>query len=545
MSSVSRPGSPRPACQRQVEVLGGSRALASSNATVSMVGAQVLADGGNAVDASLAMAAVSWMVLPGQCGLGGDAFAIVREPNGEVWTVGGSGLGPDGGTPDFYRELGYGALPMTGARAVAVPGAVAALRALHARGGSRPLADLWAPAIGLGTRGVPCTTKTRNDIAEYAAELGRDPGTRAAFLPGGELPRVGQLLAQPELAAFIAMVADDREGFYAGEFAERAVAALRAGGAPFSGEEWAAGASAPAQAAITRPYGSGILHQTPLPTPGWMVLQQAAICDGVLNNHERLGATAIHWLAEAARQGFRDRFATCGSDTQAWARTLEADAVGRARAEISLMQASASGPARVDGDTTSTVCVDDDGRAVSFIHSLAFTFGARITVPGTGVVLNNRLGRGAYLIDGHPNEVRPGRKPLHTLNAYLLDHPERGLLHVGNCPGGDGQIQWNMQVISHLMDHGTDPQTAVALPRVTVFPGSDADVMDRPDELRCEEGFPRETLDQLADWGHRVKVVPLQVGGPGGSAMVISADHDQGVLRAGADPRMEGTALAI
>ena len=155
------------------------------------------------------------------------------------------------------------------------------------------------------------------------------------------------------------------------------------------------------------------------------------------------------------------------------------------------MQAGAPGPARVDGDTTSTVCVDDEGRAVSFIHSLAFTFGARITVPGTGVVLNNRLGRGAYLIDGHPNEVRPGRKPLHTLNAWVADHPERGLLHVGNCPGGDGQVQWNMQVISHLVDHGTDPQDAVSLPRFTVFPGSDADVVGRPEELRCEEGLPR------------------------------------------------------
>ena len=165
-------------------------------------------------------------------------------------------------------------------------------------------------------------------------------------------------------------------------------------------------------------------------------------------------------------------------------------------------------------------------------------------MPGTGVVLNNRLGRGAYLIDGHPNEVRPRRKPLHTLNAWLAED-DRGLRHVGNCPGGDGQVQWNMQVLSHVVDHGTDPQTAVSLPRFSVFPGSDADVVDQPEELRVEPGLPATTLHRLRGWGHRVRQVPLQVGGPGGSALAISVDHDHGVLRAGADPRMEGMAIGL
>ncbi len=536
---------PTPAPQQKIEALGGRCAVASSNPTISAVGARVLAGGGNAVDASLAMAAVGWMVLPGQCGIGGDVFAVVREPDGRVWTVGGSGTGPDGGTADFYRALGHGAVPLTGALAVAVPGAVAALRTLHSTGASQPLDDLWDPAVALGIEGFACTAKTRADIAEYRSELERDAGTHAVFLPGGELPRTGQRLYQPELAEFIRGIAADKDGFYSGAFADKAVASLVAAGAPFSGDEWSAAGSVGVEPALSRSYGDGIIHQTPLPTPGWMVLQQAAICDGVLGDHPLLDATSVHWLSEAARRGFRDRFSTCGSDTDAWARTLDDEAISRARAEVSRLRASTSGPARVDGDTTSTVCVDAEGRAVSFIHSLAFTFGARITVPGTGVVLNNRLGRGAYLIDGHPNEVKPGRRPLHTLNAWIVDHPRDGLLHVGNCPGGDGQVQWNMQVISHLMDHGTDPQTAVSLPRFTVYPGSDANVMGSSEELRCEEGLPAETLERLSDWGHNVVPVPLQVGGPGGSAVVVSADHDNGVLRAGADPRMEGVALAI
>lgn len=526
-------------------MLGSRCAVATSSPTISMVGAHVLAEGGNAVDASLAMAAAGWMVLPGQCGIGGDVFAMVREPDGEIWTVGGSGFGPDGGTPEFYRSLGHATIPLTGALAVAVPGAVAALRALHARGATRPLEELWRPAVNLGSSGVPCTAKTRNDIAEHAVELAGDPGTSATFLPDGGLPRVGQRLFQKELADFVLAVAEGRDGFYDGDFAERAVGFLSESGAPFTGAEWAAGSSVSPQAALSRAYGEGVLHLTPLPTPGWMVLQAAAICDGALRGQQQLDATSIHWMSEALRRGFRDRMESCGSDTDAWRRTLEEDAVARARADIGQLRVSASGPARIDGDTTSTVCVDADGRAVSFIHSLAFTFGARVTVPGTGVVLNNRLGRGAYLVDGHPNEVKPRRKPLHTLNAWIIDDSRRGLLHVGNCPGGDGQVQWNMQVVSHLMDHGSDPQTAVSLPRFTVFPGSDADVVGKPEELRVEPGLRPETLSRLAEWGHRVRPVPWQVGGPGGSAMVISADHERGVLRAGADPRMEGVALAI
>ena len=531
--------------QAKVAALGARYAVATSNPAMSAVGVRVLAEGGNAVDASLAMAAMGWMVLPGQCGIGGDAFAVVREPDGEVWTVGGSGLGPDGGTPDFYRDQGHRQLPMTGALSVAVPGAVAAVRALHARSATRTLEELWRPAAAVGERGLACTRKTRNDIAQHADALGRDPGTRATFLPRGVVPKVGELLFQHDLAQFMKAVAHGTDGFYDGAFAERAMTSLIQAGAPFSGQEWEAGGAVTVAPAISRSYGEVTVHQTPLPTPGWMVLQQAAICEGVLAEQSQLDATSVHWLAEAARQSFRDRFATCGSDSEAWSRTLLEEEVRRARRQVAALDASVSGPARVDGDTTSTVCVDEEGRAVSFIHSLAFTFGARITVPGTGVVLNNRLGRGAYLIDGHPNEVRPGRKPLHTLNAWVVDDERRGLLHVGSCPGGDGQVQWNMQVISHLTDHGSDPQEAVSLPRVTVFPGSDADVTDRAEELRCEVGLPQGTLDQLSAWGHNVVPVPVQVGGPGGSAMVISSRPENGVLLAGADPRMEGTALAV
>lgn len=537
------PAVPAALGQHQQVVLGRSSAIASSHPLITAEGARVLAAGGTAIDATLAMAAVSWIVLPGQCGIGGDAFAIVREPDGRVWTVGGSGYGPDGGTADFYRQRGHDAIPLTGALSVTVPGAPAA-HAVLARHARWELDRLWATGIRLARDGFPCTAKNRFDITERRVPLAADPSTAACFLPDGDVPAVGRLLHQRDLADTLEGLAQDPLSFYRGELAERSLAFLRSGGAPFDGGEWAAGAELTEEDPITGSYGGLTLHQTPLPSAGWMVLQQAGLLDGSLTTPDLLGPQACALLAGAARAAFDDRYALVNADNAAWSTLLEPERLARQQADL----ATPAGArprlhARIDGDTTSTVCTDDEGRTVSFIHSLAFTFGARITVPGTGVVLNNRLGRGAYLVPGHPNEVAPRRKPLHTLNAWVADSPE-GLRHAGNCPGGDGQVQWNMQVLSHLVDHGLDPQQAVSLPRLTVFPGSDADVIEEPSEVRVEAGLPAATVTALTEAGHRVREVPVQRGGPGGSALAISRDPATGVLSAGADPRMEGTAVA-
>ncbi len=139
--------------------------------------------------------------------------------------------------------------------------------------------------------------------------------------------------------------------------------------------------------------------------------------------------------------------------------------------------------------------------------------------------------------------MRPRRRPLHTLNAWLLTDQAGRLRHVGNTPGGDGQVQWNMQLISHLADHGLDPQQAVSAPRFTAFPGSDANVIGAPAELRCESRLGDAVLAGLRQLGEQVRTLgPWEAGG---SALVISADHDRGCLAGGADPRQEGVALGV
>jgi gamma-glutamyltranspeptidase/glutathione hydrolase len=516
----------------------------SNHTAVSSLGLSTLRAGGNAIDATLAMAALCWLTLPGQCGVGGDAFAVVREPDGRVWTVGASGFGPDGGEPGFYRAQGLTAIPLTGPLAVAGAGALGAIAALHAAGASRSLAELWAPAIAAAEYGLPCSAKTRGDILDHEAELRADDGLAAVFLRDGRAPEIGERLSQPELARTMRRLARDPGDLYHGMLGERIVAALVAGGAPFSGDEWTESGTAIPGQPISHAYGPLTVHETPPPSPGWMLLHQAALCDGLMTDAPWLGVEAVDLLARAARKAFSDRYDRCGSDSNAWRALLDPDAVDVARNELRDrdLRAAVTGLSG-HGDTTSTVVVDEDGRAVSFIQSLALTFGAHLSVPGTGIVLNNRLGRGSYLHDGHPNEVRPRRRPLHTLNAWVATDSSGRLAHVGNTPGGDGQVQWNMQLLSHLVDHGLDPQEAVSAPRFTVYPGSDANTIGAAPELICESRLGEPVLDALTAVGHRVRRV-----GPwaaGGGALVVSADHRLGYLAGAADPRQDGVALGV
>jgi gamma-glutamyltranspeptidase/glutathione hydrolase len=524
-------------------VLATDGMVSSSHPAISALGYRVLADGGNAVDAALAMAGLGWLMLPGQCGIGGDAFALVREPDGRVWSVSGSGTGPDGGHAAFYADRGFSALPLDGALSVAVPGAVAALAALHAGGASRDLADLWEPAAAAAERGVPCTAKTRGDVRLHAAALAADGHAARALLPAGRVPDVGQRLVHSDLAATIRTLARDPRSFYSGELAERAVTTLLAGGAPFTGLEWERTWPVEREPAVSGRYQGRVVHATPLPTPGWMVLQQAAICDGWVAGLPWLDAEAVHVMAGAARTSFADRVTRCGSDSEAWRDTLAAEEIAAARERVAFDLVPTGFVGAVDGDTTSVVAVDRDGRAVSLIHSLAFTFGACLSIPGTGVLLNNRFGRGAYLEPGHPNEAKPGRKPLTTLNAWVVTDDSGALRHVGNTPGGDGQVQWNMQLLSHLLDHGLNPQAAVDAPRFTVYPGSDSDTLGQPEELRCESRLDAQTVERLRQRGHDVRVQAPW--GAGGSALVVSVDDEHGCLLGGADSRQEGIALGV
>ena len=180
---------------------------------------------------------------------------------------------------------------------------------------------------------------------------------------------------------------------------------------------------------------------------------------------------------------------------------------------------------------------------MSLIQSVSSAFGSGVVVVGTGIVLNNRAGRGFTLEEGHPKVFAPGKKTMHTLNCFLVEDGDGRPVLVGGTPGGDGQPQWNLQILTGLIDGGLDVQAAVEMPRWTSWPGTDPSTLPNPFELRVEERFGDGVIGELGQRGHRVRRLGAWAGG--GAAQVIARDPESGVLAGGSDPRVEGLALGL
>jgi gamma-glutamyltranspeptidase/glutathione hydrolase len=296
---------------------------------------------------------------------------------------------------------------------------------------------------------------------------------------------------------------------------------------------------------LSATYRGYTVHQTCLPSQGLILLEELNIVESG-EIADPMDAEAIHLMVEAKKLAFADRLGHAADPafhdvpldrllSKTWAqRRYEQIDVARAATDV------AHEPLSV-GDTTYLCTADADGMMVSLIQSVSSDFGSGVVAGDTGVVMNNRVGRGFSLVTGHPNYFAPGKKTMHTLNCYLIDDPQGRPVIVGGTPGGDGQPQWNLQAISALIDGGMDVQQAVDLPRWTSWPGTDPISIDNPFELRVEHRIDEGTRQALAAKGHDV-----QVRGPwdgGGAAQLIARDPDTGVLVGGSDSRVEGLAL--
>jgi gamma-glutamyltranspeptidase/glutathione hydrolase len=209
----------------------------------------------------------------------------------------------------------------------------------------------------------------------------------------------------------------------------------------------------------------------------------------------------------------------------------------RVNAELAIQQ-----PVEVDGDTSYFCVADGAGNCVSWIHSLSNAFGSGFIAEGTGVLFNNRAGRGFSLLSGHPNEIAPGKRTMHTLNCYLVTKDNVPVI-IGGTPGGDFQPQCGLQILTNLIDFGMDPQTAVEAPRWWSFPGTDPATVARALELRVEAEMPDATVLSLEALGHRV--VRRRPGVYDGKVQVIVRHPQHGALKGASDPRGDGAAVAL
>jgi len=532
--SLATTGQWRP--ERKPEAFGLRGMVASAHPAAALVGATVLEAGGNAFDAAIAVAAAEGVVLPMMCGLGGDAFVVLHDARRrELVAFNGSGVAAAGATADYHTSRGHRTMPLDGVHAVGVPGAVSVYEAIWKRYGTRPWAELWAPAIRLAEDGLVITEHVSRRFAERADLLARFPGAARQFLPNGRPPAAGEPWAAPNLGKSLRIVAQGgAEAFYRGELAERLVTFLRSEGAPFVPEDFA-GQQPQIGPPIATEYRGVTVYETPPVSQGFLLLAQLNLLEGFdLAALEPLGPDRIHLTVEAKKLAFADRNRHAGDPAFVrWplAELISKRHAARRRTEID------PGQARLpDG------VADGEGNAVSFIHSLSASFGSGVVAGETGITLNNRAGRGFRLDPGHPNVIEPGKRTMHTLNAYLVCRDGRPWL-VGGTPGGDQQTQWNVQTLTGILDHGMSLQDAIEAPRWHSFPGTDPANLAMPMAVRLESRVPEGTRQALAGRGHAIEVLGPWSGG--GTVQLIQIDPATGVLRGASDPRAGGIALGL
>ena len=528
--------------------------VAAAHPLTVAAGLDILQRGGNAVEAAVAAALTAAVVMPEMCGVGGDLFAIVQRPGEAPLSFLGSGRSPASATIEQMRRHadqtpGGPRMPLRGALAASVPGLPGAVEAMLARyGAGLGLADLAAAAIGHAEHGFPLTPFGAAAIKMCEGFLKTNAAAAAVYLPGGSAPIPGHLLRQPDLARILrGLVSEGLESFYTGALANRIGDAVAKAGGALSAADLAAHTT-PAEPPISTTYRGVSAHQTGLPTQGLILLEalniiQQAPAELVARND----AASVHLQAEALKRAYADRLAYARDPdfgATPMAALLSNAFAARRFASIDPHRASDEvAPALADGDTTYLCVVDEAGMMVSLILSVSSAFGSGVVAGDTGILLNNRVGRGFSLEDGHPNRFEPGKRTMHTLNCYLLSDAAGVPIAVGGTPGGDGQPQWNLQTLVALIDSGLDVQAAVEAPRWTVWPGTDPHDLPAPYELRVETRLGGPVLDGLEALGHRLQRTGAW--GGSGAAQLIVRDPVTGVMAGGSDPRVEGLALGF
>ena len=541
-------------------VLCTNGAIASAHPLISATGLRVLAAGGNAVDAAVAAALVGTTVLPAMCSIGGDLFAIVHRPSnanargiGELVAFQGSGVGPSGVSLAWLQEraetapAGQRVLPRQGITSPAVPGFIAGVFSMLDRFGTRPFSELAVPAIGYARDGFPLSVTGAAFIAAREEFLAKTPSTAAVFLRGNRVPTAGDLLIQADLANTLGDIATHGpDTFYRGAIARRITDFLGANGGLLSAEDFA-GHHTDLSAPISTTYRDHTVYQTTLPSQGLVSLEALNILEGwKLGASGLTDGTGIHLGAESIKVSFADRNAHAG-DPRAGSIPLDTLVskpwAASRRATIDPARASETvnpGPLN-DGHTTSLSVIDRDGMMVSLIFSISDWFGSGVIAGDTGVLLNNRSGDCFSLDPESPNCFAPGKRPMHTLNCYLVTETDGTPVLVGQTPGGDNQPQWNIQTITGLIDRGLDVQDAADQPRWMISPGTYPAELGVPYTLKVESRVGTDTINDLTARGHRVEV--LGPWGARGAVQVVARDPETGVIAAGSDGRSEGLAI--
>src|SRR5262245_40472320 len=519
--------------------------VAAPHAAAVEDGRAILREGGNALEAMLAMAASIAAVYPHMNHVGGDAFWLIREPSGRVRALMGAGRAGAKATPQFYRDAGHDEIPSRGPlAALTVPGAIGtwmlAQEAARAQGGKLPLSMLLAPAINHARNGYTVTRSQARLTEEKLPEMDKAVGFKKAFLLDGKPPDAGARLRQTEFAETLDHLAHaGLDDFYRGDVGREIAVDLERIGSPVTRadlENYRATVDEP----LSFPTKAGTVYNSPPPTQGLASLMILALFDR-MHIAQADGFEHIHGLVEATKRAFRvrDRAITDPERmTHDVDRYLLAAFLDAETAKIDPRKAAHWPAPYGEGDTIWMGAADASGLVVSFIQSLYWEFGSGCVLPRTGILMQNR-GASFLLEAGALNALAPGRLPFHTLNPALAVLADGRVIGYGTM-GGDGQPQTQAALLTRHVLYRMALDRAIDAPRWLLGRTWGSSHTN----LRLESRFDDELVDRLLSAGHDVEVLPDAYSDVMGHAGAVVL-HGDGTLEGAHDLRADGGAAGV
>jgi gamma-glutamyltranspeptidase / glutathione hydrolase len=524
----------------------GTRGMVVTNHPLaSAAGAEMLAAGGNAIDAAVAALFALTVVEPMMVGICGGGMAHIRLADGRHVVLDGLSTAPAASRADSFQPVSD-TLPdyqetvdranAVGAKAVAVPGTLMGWCEALARFGTLPLTDVMEPAIRHAARGFAVTPYLADCIEEAGADLARDAAIAARYLPDGKPLEAGSRLVMGDYAETLRLIAREGAGALYGGQLGRIVADHIGGAGGFLARGDLAAYRTIERAPVRGTYrGYEIIGPPPPSSGGVHVIEMLNILEGYDIAALGFGSPdALHLVAEALKIAFADRAAATADPAfiaVPVAALIDKGYAAERRARIDLARAQSWGAGVAAGEspnTTHVTIADGAGNIVASTQTINSLFGARFMVPGTGIVPNNYM----YLFDPHPGKalsIAPGKRITTSMSPLMALRDGKPAFALG-LPGGLRIFGSAMQALLNLIDHGMSLQEAVEAPRLWTQGGP----------VEIEDGFPEPVRAALRTRGHDIAVMPHVAGG-----MSAIRFEEDGTLTGAACWRADGTPIGI
>ena len=540
--------------------------VASVHQLASQAGVDIMKQGGNAVDAAVAVGFALAVVHPQAGNLGGGGFMLFRAADGKLHFLDYREKAPAAATAKMYQDENGKVIPdmsLVGYKAIGVPGSVAGLAYAQAHWGKLPLATVMAPAIKLAREGYALAASDARDLEDK--DLGKFSESKRIFQRDGNYYKAGEVLKQPELAKTLERIAKNPDDFYHGTMAKELAADMQKGGGLIT-EKDLADYEVKERQPIHGTYRGYDIYSAPPPSSGGIVLMEAL---NILEGYDlgKMGRTppAEHLTIEAYRRAFYDRAEFLGDPDfsqipvaqlidkkygAAWRETLNPDKATVSQdlkrpAEFNQLERYAAMhplvvSAKEPENTTHYSVVDPEGDAVSVTTTLNDTLGSRVTAEGLGFLMNDEMDDFASapgvpntygLIQGPANAIGPGKRPLSAMTPTIVTKGDKLVLVLGS-PGGPTIITTVANALMGAVDYGMNIQQAVNAPRYHH--------QWMPDQVMMESAFPAQDVAALEKMGHKVDRRSKW-----GDAECIAINPLTGERMGASDPRNNGKAVGF